>query len=494
MRRQRHSFLHHRHRAILVAALKAAAEPEKVWTTPDFPAQNAFIMSKAPKVLAQCTRRGGKSFGFGTKLVKTAWENPGRDSVYIALTRDSAENILYKDILVEIFNRHGIRFKANLAKLRYTLSNGHTIHLAGADQSDKEMYKLLGKKFSLVGIDEAAFFKQDLQHLIEEVLEPTLIDLGGQLYMLSTPGPNVYSYYYEASTGKAPGWDIHKWTAFDNPMIADNWKQAIERKIAENPAIVKTPSFRRMYKNEWVVDDNLQVYKTQDMKILSELPDIGVRGAEWSFGLGIDLGWEDDNAFSVVAWHDYSNVLYLVARMKKKAMTFDEVKDYTEKLDQFYGGFKFVVVDGANKQGVETMRAKSRMVFTAAEKTAKRENIEVFNSEAIQQRVVLIAPDGQGDFSQGHEQADPLLNEWQGLIWDEKLLMKGKHQEDPRCPNHLADATLYAWRHAYNYTSLPVPEDPPAFDSEEAMDAELEMMKERLTEGDIDGGYGTIYD
>lgn len=488
MRRRHHSFLHHRQRAMLVAMLKTAAEPEKVWTTPDFPAQNAFIMSTAPKVLAQCTRRGGKSFGFGTKLVKTAFENPGRDSVYIALTRDSAENILYKDVLLEIFNKHNIRFKPNLAKLRYTLSNGHTIHLAGADQSDKEMYKLLGKKFCLVGIDEAAFFKQNLQHLIEEVLEPTLIDLGGQLYMLSTPGPNVYSYYYEASTGKVPGWDIHKWTAFDNPAIADNWKAAIERKVEENPAIVKTPSYRRMYLNEWVVDDELQIYKTSKLSIMNALPEIGVRGAEWHFGLGIDLGWEDDNAFSVVAWNDYSKVLYLVARRKKKGMIFDEVKDYTETLDQFYGGLKFVVVDGANKQGVETMRAKSRLVFTAAEKTGKRDNIEIFNSELIQQRIVLIAGDGQGDFSQGQEQSDPLLNEWQGLIWDEKLLQKGKHVEDARCPNHLADATLYAWRYAYNYTSLPVPDDPPPRDSEAYMDLELERLKEQAAapmEGDF---------
>ena len=40
-----------------------------------------------------------------------------------------------------------------------------------------------------------------------------------------------------------------------------------------------------------------------------------------------------------------------------------------------------------------------------------------------------------------------LRQEWDSLVWEDA----NKEDEDPRCENHLSDATLYAWRYCYNY-------------------------------------------
>lgn len=55
------------------------------------------------------------------------------------------------------------------------------------------------------------------------------------------------------------------------------------------------------------------------------------------------------------------------------------------------------------------------------------------------------------DFRQGNIKllgCEELADEYISLIWDDRTT---KREEHPSCPNHLADATLYAWRYCYNY-------------------------------------------
>ena len=52
-----------------------------------------------------------------------------------------------------------------------------------------------------------------------------------------------------------------------------------------------------------------------------------------------------------------------------------------------------------------------------------------------------------GEFIQGRIKLNPqrcggLADEYAGLIWDDRA---AKREEHPNCPNHLTDATLYAW-------------------------------------------------
>jgi len=88
-----------------------------------------------------------------------------------------------------------------------------------------------------------------------------------------------------------------------------------------------------------------------------------------------------------------------------------------------------------------------------------------------------------GEFIQGRIKVDPqrceaLLNEYAGLIWDDR---SAKREEHPNCPNHLTDATLYAWRFCYAYLrEIPPPKPKPY--TKEWFDQEMKEMGEAEVE------------
>ena len=459
-----------------------------VWDTDNFQKQNDFVNSKATRIIAQCTRRAGKSYGVGKKLFKEASENPNVNVLYIALTRSNAKRILYKDILKEISREKNIKCKFNGSDLTVTLDNGSIIYLVGADSTEKEMHKLLGSKYKLVVIDEAAFFKQDLEYLVEEIIDAAVTDLLGQIVMISTPSANVHTYFFKCATGQIKGWQVHKWTAYENPKMAKNWDIKIKEKIARDPNVVNTPSFKRMNLNQWVVDDSLQVYKFSAQNIIKRLPELP-KGGKWRFGLGIDLGWEDETAFTVVCWHQYSKVLYIPFKYKKSHMDLFEVAEYIKVLETVYGKFLFKVIDNAAKQSVETMKIRFKLNLIPAKKAGKKDHIEIMNTEIGAGNVQVVAKGDQGEYKLGKEVEDGLINEWVTLIWNEEKKKKGIFEEDESCPNHLSDSTLYAWREAYPYLAREMPEEY-SYDSETAIDKAIEeeerqMMMEEKEEADI---------
>jgi hypothetical protein len=139
--------------------------------------------------------------------------------------------------------------------------------------------------------------------------------------------------------------------------------------------------------------------------------------------------------------------LYVLKTFNKKKMTFDDV---VEKIQEFmkdpqYAPHK-IIIDGANKQGVESMRFRSAIPFEYADKQDKVTFIELCNSDLIQGKIkVLNRPENR-----------TLWDEMMGLVWftdGEKI--KYPKKEHPSLPNHCTDAFLYAWRCGYHYASTP---------------------------------------
>ena len=121
-------------------------------------------------------------------------------------------------------------------------------------------------------------------------------------------------------------------------------------------------------------------------------------------------------------------------------MILTSVADKIKELESKYGGFNKIIIDGAAKQSVEEMRARYGIDFTSAEKLGKKDHIEMMNAELAVNRVMLLE-DG----------TEALRAEWDGLVWDERAKLKGKYKEHPACPNHLSDATLYAYWYSHTY-------------------------------------------
>ena len=427
----------------MLAELEKRKLKKPQWLNPDFPKQNEFITSKAPLKVVQCTRRAGKSYGAGLYAFKEAYETPGVSVLIVGLTRDSVKRIFFKDILKDIDLKFNIGAKFNGSDLTTTLPNGSIIYLLGVDANPDDMNKLLGQKNKLVVVDEAAFFRQDMHKLVFEILKPSVADYGGTIALVSTTSNLTNTLYYDVTTSGAGGWEVFKWTAYDNPFMAKKWDKEINFLKEHNPGIENTPHFRRMYLNEWHIDEDNLIYKYASHNHADMLP----TGHRWNYVLGIDLGYNDPTALVVCAYSEHDPHLYVIETFKQSGMIVSDVGDKIKELDARYQ-FDTMVVDNASKQAVEELKKRYQLPLIPAEKTSKRDFIELLNSDLIVGHVQVL---GGGK---------ALVDEWRELVWDERALDRGKYTEHPSCDNHLADAFLYAWRWCYQYSSKPKMQTP----------------------------------
>lgn len=418
-----------------------------------FPQQIDFITDRSKQKALFCTRRSAKSFTAGLYLVHEALNNPGCNCLFIGLTRASAKAIIWKDILTVIDTKYGLQASYNQTDLVMTLPNGSIISVTGVDVDEKEMNKLLGRKYRLVCIDEASMYTIDLRNLVYGVLGPAIVDPNddgesGTICLMGTASDFPRGLFYDVTIGKEKSWDLFKWAAADNPYVAKQWALALEKIRAERPEYMETPQFKQWYLNQWVVDEEKLVYRFEMAKNLAvEFPHLSSDG--WTYVLGVDTGWEDDSAFVLTAYHTNHPHLYITKIYKKKKMTFDDVVLKIQEFmrDPVMAPHK-IIIDGANKQGVESMRQRSSIPFEFADKQDKATFIELCNSDLIQGKIKII------------NSADnrPLWEEMSSLVWQtDGDKIKYPKKEHPSLPNHLCDAFLYAWRCGWHYASVPSP-------------------------------------
>lgn len=428
-------------------ALVAAEKKEPKFRSPEHSWQTKFLDDPSRLKALLCTRRAGKSYAAGLMLLEAAYKNANVSCLYVALTRNSAKRIMWKDVLKTIDREQGLGCKFNETELSVQLPNGSIIYLLGMDADEQEKEKALGQKFKAIAVDEAASYTVDLNEIVYGILKPATADYLGTIALIGTPGNLKKGLFFNLTQGQNPGeagqwnkdgWSCYRWTAFENPKIAEQWKAEIEDLKIANPAIEETPLFQQHYLGKWVVDDSKLIYRYDYARnTFDELPVVKGTG-RWRYILGIDLGFNDPTAWVVCAYHDSNRTLYVLGAHKKEHCDITEVAEQTRRL---MGKFDFdrIIIDNANKQAVEEIRRRHDIPLTPAEKTGKADFIEIMN----------------GDFISGHiklhrKAAAPLADEYGQLVWDERSMRREEH---PACPNHCADAMLYAWRHCYAYLS-----------------------------------------
>lgn len=412
----------------------------------DFPQQKSFIDDPAKLKALWCTRRASKSYTAGLYMVKEALENPGVNCLFVGLTRLSAKGIIWKDILKPINQKHKLTSKDNFnsSELTWTLNNGSVIWVTGVDTDEDEMDKLLGKKYRLVCLDEASFYTINMQRLIYGVLKPAVADQRGTICLMGTSSNFTQGLFYDITTKSEPGWSLHTWSAFDNPYVRIQWQEELEDIRANRPLFMETPLYRQWYLNEWVIDTEKLVYKfNQDRNLFDKRPE-NIKPEGWSYVLGVDLGYEDDSAFVLCAFHEHHDVLYVISTYNKKHM---DITDVSNKIKEYLAQYQIgkVIVDGSDKQSVEEMRRRHNVPLEAAEKQGKSDFIELLNAELIQAKIKI------------NQNCSNLINELMGLVWKTTGdIIDLPRKEHPSLPNHLCDAMLYAWRYCYSYMAEPI--------------------------------------
>jgi hypothetical protein len=422
------------------------------------PEQRAAIMDPSRLKALFCPRRSGKSWGIGIYLFLTALQHPGCSCLYLGLTKATATGIMNKDIFRVVNDRYAIGAKWKEVHSRWELPNGSYIYLRGADANAYEIGKVVGQKYRLAVLDEASKYRYVVRDMVYGALLPAMGDDLGTIVLSGTPSNITTGLFYDVTTAAEHGWAVHRWTWKENSFRYANIQRSHDEYVAANPGIVDTPLYRQEWLGEWVVDTSALVYRyREDLNTCGELPK--PRG-EYTFLLGVDLGFTDPSALVVGAYHEHDPTLYIVHAVKRAGLIISDVANLIKSLWYmpslgFKGPFPFaaMVADASALQGVEELRQRHHLPLEAAEKPGKRGVIEVFNSDLQTGRIKLL-PGALG-----------IAEEWGALIWDEKRLAASpkKWEEDARFANHLADAALYMWRKARNYDALPalpVPPDP----------------------------------
>lgn len=416
----------------------------------NFPEQSAFITDPAKLKALFCTRRAAKSYTGGIYLIREALLNPGVNCLFIGLTRQSAQGIIWKDILKTIDAKYDLGIRFNESTLTATLPNGSVIYVTGVDADEAEMEKLLGKKYRLVVLDEASMYSVDQRRLVYGILKPAIADHRGTICMLGTAGNVTQSLFYDVTKKEGvrePGWSVHEWSALQNPYVRAQWQEELDEIDRTRPLFKSTPLFRQWYLNLWEVDADALVYK-YDPEI-NQAPYLPRDLSGWHYLLGLDLAHSPDStAFVVAAYHVSDPVLYVVHAEKHLKMDFTAVAGKIRELEKDFE-FDVKVVDGANKQGVAELNNRHGCALIIAEKHGKIEYINLFNGE-LRQGFIKVLPI-----------AKALPEEWKSLVWvtDGGKILEPRI-EHPGIHNDLSDSCLYLWRYAYNYLFKPTVKPP----------------------------------
>lgn len=339
-----------------------------------FKIQDKFVTDSARFIAVQCSRRAGKTNGLAIKFFRALEKHPKSLCLYIALTRESAKNIMW-GILQDLNDKFRIGCLFTESNLTVTHPNGSRLQLFGADMKNF-IRRLKGIKTPAVGIDEAQDFGSHLESLIEDVLSPTLTDYEDSwLAITGTPGPVPLGYFYESTQQRKNGFSFHSWTVLDNPYLP-NAKQFIEEVREKRNWDEDNPTLLREWRNQWVLDrDSLVIKYESGVNHYEDLPK-----GNYVYILGVDLGFRDADALSLLAWSENSPNIYLVYEETIKGQDISALSSSIEKIIQNYNPSTIVMdTGGLGKKIAEEITRRKHIPIKPADKSRKMENIEFLN-------------------------------------------------------------------------------------------------------------------
>lgn len=388
------------------------------------------------------SRRAGKTTLLAYFLVRKILENPGLNIPYVCMTREAGRNILWP-VIFEICEKLGVTVRGNTNSGDLTFPETRNRILVRGLDNDSQLNKLRGNKFPGAVIDEAQHLGGDLSGFIDDVLEPALLDLGGEILLCGTPGEIPVGPFYEITEGGRPGWEVFRWTLRDNPFLlagnaqfsdADELLADIRRSKGWTD---KNPTYQREYCGIWAASNDIAVYELKPGSVCPE-GELPPPEADDQWCLGIDLGYQSDSAFVVMRFNRRTGQMWAVDSHSQGKMLVGDVarkiKAYSEQYD-----LSFTVADagGYGQSIVQALRLDYAMHVLSAEKDDKAGIIRRLNDALATHRLRI------------SDACVHLVDQMSKLQWSRSHLQGGKRVENKKsAPNHATDALLYAFRQA----------------------------------------------
>lgn len=430
---------------------------------PKFPQQNNFVLDKSRFLVAQCSRRAGKTNGLAIRFLNTLEKHPGSFCPYIALTRESARNIMW-GVLQEQDAKFGIGCTFTESNLTMTHPNGARLQLFGADMKNF-IRRLKGTKTPGAAIDEAQDFGSHIESLIEDVLTPTLTDYEDSwLAVVGTPGPVPNGYFYDVSYSRKHGFSHHQWTLYDNPYLP-NAKKFVEELKTKRKWDDNHPTLLREWQNQWVLDlESLLIKYDEERNHYDVLPP-----ANWNYILGIDLGFRDSDALAVIGWSESDSCTYLVHEVITSNQDISSLVGQIDKLSKLYNISKMVIdTGGLGKKISEELIRRHQIPVQAADKSRKMENVSFLNDSL---RIGSFRAKRDSRFASDSYKVQ--------IDWDkttpDKIKVKDSFHSD------IIDAVLYAFKESPAFT-YQKPAVKPKYGTPEWCDDEVSEMEHSAEE------------
>ena len=406
------------------------------------PKQFAFVTSRAKRLVARCSRRGGKTTSVDDRMLLLAQEPPFIPQLYCTMTRRYAKDIVWNDLLRANYE-HGLGGIPNHGDLILKMPKGADIVLAGAN-NEREIAKIRGKRYKGVNIDEAQSIPERvLKPLIDDIVGPTLLDYDGYLALTGTPGPVLGGTFYEADQGtKAGKWERHHWTLVDNVYLPVRRQgasvESILAKIREEHGWdAFNPTYRREYLGEWVRDDDALALHYDPLRNACDFEDAPRAG--WVYVIAFDIGFEDADAIAVLGWAPGERVLRLVKETVVRRQGISELGAQLLAQVDRYKPMKIVGDLGAlGKKIAEELRRRWGLNIEPAEKTRKAEHLTLLD-DALRTGAFLAPPVSQFAEDCAHMQ------------WDPAAKAKGKLELTDSYHSDIGDAVLYGYRVAFHW-------------------------------------------
>lgn len=390
-----------------------------------FPAQRRAKDGPKRKRCWLAGRRAGKSYLAAIRLLGG---KAGQVSAFCARTLKSA-----KAIIMGVFAELNAAFKLGLTIRNGTGTvvepNGHIIQLYGLrDVSQADLIR--GQKFRLVVVDECGAFHDELiKYSLENVLQPTLLDLRGDLILSGTPGPIPKGYYYDLSGN--PGLEspvmgrlqTHRWTYLDNPHVPH--EDVLEEALELYGATAESATFRREYLAIWCEDADAIVYRYRGER-WAPVPGPGKTVLALDFG----GGEKGNDATTFTVWRQPYNQrphVFCLEAIAKDEIEMPEIAAIAKNLREKWSVNKIVADEGALGHAMaKNLRNQYRIPIEKAIKQDKKGRI--------------LSARGRLDADTLHlcEGAKPLHDEWLSLCWRED-----RQDHHPRQADDLSDSALY---------------------------------------------------
>lgn len=226
-------------------------------------------LSETQKIVASDSRRfrvvvAGRRWGKTTLAIREMCKivsNPNKDVYYISPTYRMSRTIIFKRLKQKLLDLRWVK-KINETNLEFTLKNGSTIALKGADNPDS----LRGISLSGAVFDEFAWMDPDT---FWTVIRPALADQQGSALFITTPiGKGNWAFDLYNMPENNPDWSSYTFTTLEGGFVTEEEIEAARNEMSEQ-------QFKQEFEASFVTASNLVAWafdRTHNLRSL-ENPD-----------------------------------------------------------------------------------------------------------------------------------------------------------------------------------------------------------------------------